>query len=599
MKLSDYVAKFIAGLGTRHVFAIQGGASAHLIHSLAQTPSITCVYHQHEQASAMAADAYSRVSENIGVAIATSGPGATNLITGCCCAYYDSIPVIYITGQVASFRSKADTGIRQLGFQETDTVEMFKYICKYAVFLEKPERIKYELQKALYLARSGRPGPVLIDIPDDFQRVDIEPENIESFVPEQKKIDNTELIKQAKQCIELINRARRPVIILGWGTRLSGAEEELRCLLDILKIPVILTWAMMDFLPVNSPFLVGSFGLHGTRYGNFAVQNADFIFAIGSRLDTHLTGTPVTSFAREAKKVIVDVDITELNKFKKMGLDAELLINADAKKFIQILIDLKNRFNLPNILFWNNKIIDWKKKYPVCTSEYYEEENVNPYVFVRLLSRKLAGGEVIFVDTGCTIAWMLQAFEFKEGQRLFSAFNNTPMGYALPASTGASFALDKKTIICVTGDGGLQMNIQELVTVARHQLPVKIFLINNHAYGMIQQTQDQWFNSQYEGSSTEGGLAFPDFLRVAAAYGIKTFSINKNSELQGVIEKVIKYKGPVFCNVEIPSSHRVKPQVVFGRPIEDGEPLLPRDEFFKQMIVKPAEASLAGENDAD
>ena len=592
MKLSDYIANFLAAQGIRYVFVVTGGAAAHLIDSVAKNPDIDYICTQHEQAAAMAADAYSRVTANIGAAIATSGPGATNLITGVCCAYYDSIPVIYITGQVATFRSRNSTGVRQLGFQEADTVDIFRPFTKYAVLINDPNKIRYELEKAIHIAKTGRPGPVLIDVPDNLQREDIDPLGLEPFVPEQEQKGSDELTEQVAKCIPFLEKAIRPVIILGWGIRLAKAEKEARELIDRLGFPVLLTWATMDMLPSDHPLLVGSFGLHGTRYGNFTVQNADLVLSIGSRLDTHLTGSPITTFAREACKIIVDVDASELSKYKKFGMDVDVAINSDARDFLRAIlsqIDVMGKKDLPE---WKSRITAWKDKYPICPQDYYQQKGVNPYVFVKVLSKEASEGNVILVDTGCGVAWMMQAFDFKERQRLFSAFNNTPMGYSLPASIGASFALGKKSVICITGDGGLQINIQELATILRHNLPIKIFLLNNSGYSMIRQTQDQWLESRYEASTVDGGLAFPDFVKVAAAYGYKTVTINLNRELQGCIRDVLNSAGPVFCNVVISPEHRVIPQVKYGRPIEDAEPLLDREEFRGNMIVGPLEASL-------
>lgn len=591
MKLSDYIADFLAKQGIRHVFAISGGASVHMIDSIAKHPGINYICPQHEQAGAMAADAYSRVTGNIGAAISTSGPGATNMITGVCCAYYDSVPVIYITGQVSTFRLKGDTGVRQMGFQETDTVEMFRPITKYAIRVDDPAKIRYEIEKACYLARSGRPGPVLLDIPDNLQREQINPDELESYIPEPAIKDLSQLSRQVDRCVQLIGRAKKPVIILGWGIHLAKAEREARELIDQLGFPVAPTWAMLDILPFTHPLFVGGFGSHGTRYGNFTVQNADLVLSIGARLDTRAS-SPLATFAREAKKIVVDIDRNELNKFKVLGMETDMLIHANAGDFLRAINQRIVDISRQDISEWMRQIALWKKRYLICPPEYYEQEEVNPYVFVNALSKESAEGDVIFTDTGCTLAWMMQAFEFKENQRLFHDFNNTAMGYALPASIGACFALDGKPITCVTGDGALQMNLQELATVVRHQLPIKIFLINNCGYSMIQQTQDQWLNSMYYASTVEGGLAFPNFVKVAKAYNFKTVTITYNKELCKKIRKVFTIDGPVFCNVEISPKHRVIPQVKYGRPIEDSEPLLERSEFFQNMTVNPDKASL-------
>ena len=593
MKVSDYVADFLAKQGIRHVFAISGGASLHLIHSLADTPGIDYICPQHEQAGAMAADAYARVTGHLGAAIATSGPGATNMITGVCCAYYDSVPVIYITGQVATFRLKRDSGVRQIGFQETDVVAMYKPITKYAVMIEDITRIRYELEKACFLATSGRPGPVLIDLPDNLQREQIEPEELESFVPLETEnlTDKTQLTDQVDLVLKAFEQSKRPIVLLGWGIELAKAKQEARFLVEKLGVPVAPTWAVLHMFPHKHPLLVGPVGTHGTRYGNFALQNSDLVLAIGSRLDTRVAGG-LKDFAREARKFVVDIDGNELGRFKEFGSDNGELIQGDALDFLRVINERIDLVRMPDISPWLMKIKKWKSRYPICLPEYEQEEMVNPYVFVKRLSEAVKESDVLFVDTGCAIAWMMQAFEFKEDQYLYHDFNNTAMGYALPASIGASIALNGEQVICVTGDGSLQMNIQELATVIRHDLPIKIFLINNHGYSMIQQTQDQWLGSCYAASNVEGGLAFPEFEKVADAYGFWTVAIERNCELSDQIHEVLDYKGPVFCNVEIRPEHRVIPQVQFGRAIEDGEPLLDRKEFFENMTVKPHEASL-------
>jgi acetolactate synthase-1/2/3 large subunit len=592
MKLSDYVAQFLAKQGIKYVFAITGGAAVHLIDSIAKTPGITYICPQHEQAGAMAADAYARVTENLGVAISTSGPGATNMITGICCSYYDSVPTLYITGQVASFRLKRDMGIRQNGFQETDIVDMVKPITKYAVLVSDPENIRFELEKAVFIAKSGRPGPVLVDICDDIQRYDIDPNNIRKFLPNPPEPKEGHFYESIDACVKLLNESKRPILLFGWGVHLSHARNEAKQLADLLNIPVTMTWGLKDLLPGDYPWLVASFGTHGTRYGNFAIQNSDLILAIGSRLDTHLTGTPFSTFARDAKKIIVDIDRHELNKFYQLNGLIDVPVLSDAKTFIRELLLRHEEITMKNISAWKIWLEQCRTRFPITNVKTMFHFGVDPYRFVETLSDKTSVGDIIVVDSGCTVAWMLQAFKCKKDQRIISAFNNTPMGYALPAAIGASFASNCRQVICVTGDGGLQMNIQELITVLRHNLPVKIFLLNNHGYGMVQQTQEQWLNSRYEATTIEGGLGFPDFVKVAKAFGFEVINIVDNNELSQSIQKSLSINGPVFCNVEIPPEARVIPQVKFGRPIEDSEPLLSRKEFSDNMIVQPMDVSL-------
>lgn len=538
----------------------------------------------------MAADGYARVGGGIGAAISTSGPGATNMITGICCAFYDSVPVMFLTGQVATFRHKAETGVRQMGFQETDIVEMARPITKYAAMVTDPSMIRYELEKALWIATTGRPGPVLLDIPDDLQRAQIEPDTLQGFQPEPVDRDtNSGLPTLVDRTIELVRRAERPVAILGWGIRLAGAQVAARALVERLGLPTVLTWGALDLLPSDHPLQVPPIGTHGVRSGNFTVQNADLILAIGTRLDTHTIGSPANAFARQAQRIMVDIDQTEIDKFEQLELKIDLPVVADARAFLELALDRAGDLKL-DIGPWRERIDGWKQSYPPGHSGQSDTSHVDPYAFVAALSDAVADDDVIVVDTGCAVAWMSQAFRFKEDQRYLHAFNNTPMGYALPAAIGASLALGGKRVICVTGDGALQMNIQELGTVIRQRLPIKIFLLNNHGYSMIQQTQDQWLGSRYIASSVEGGLAFPDFNGVAAAYGFAPVTIEASGELDGIV-KLVESDGPVFCNVEIRPEERVIPQVKFGRPIEDADPLLPRDEFLANMIVDPVDAS--------
>ena len=589
IKLSDYIAKFLLKNNIHHVFAITGGASLHLIHSVENLDGISLVCPHHEQAAAMAAEAYSRSTGNIGCAMATSGPGATNLITGICSAYYDSIPVLYLTGQVSTFRLKRDTGVRQFGFQETETVQICKPVTKYAKMIEDPSRIRYELEKAIYIAKEGRPGPVLLDVPDNLQREMIDEDSLEGFLPDENDSNNEELERQVQLVINLLRKSKRPVAIFGAGIRLSGGQEKSVTLAKKLNIPILPTWGAIELLPSDQ--VVGTFGLHGTRYGNFAIQNADLVISIGSRLDTHETGSPISSFARGAKKVIVDIDPFELKKFPAFGMEVDISVLSDAKKFIECFLAVAEKEKFPDFSEWHGRIDDWKSRFSICPDIYLESSSVNPYVFVRKLSQLLPSDATIAIDTGCAVAWFMQAFEAKKGQHIFSSLNNTPMGYALPAAIGASIALGKKQVICLSGDGGIQMNIQELATIMHHELPIKIIVINNGGYSMIQQTQDQWLDSNYVGSSKQGGLSFPNFGLLAEAHCINSFKINKSNDLEQTLKEFLKSEGPALLDLVVDSKERVVPQVVFGRPIEDAGPLLDRETFLKQMIVEPLDVS--------
>lgn len=587
MKLSDYVISFLEGQGVKHVFLITGGCAVHMVDSIAKNPNIDYVCCQHEQACAMAADAYSRITGNLGAVITTSGPGATNLVTGTCCSYFDSIPVLCLTGQVPRSQLKTGYDVRQLGFQETDVVSMFNTITKYSALVDNPQMIRYELERAVYLARSGRPGPVLLDIPDDVQRAEINPDELESFVPKEEA-ELSKLNLDVNNVIELIKEAKRPIFILGGGIKLAKAQNKAIEFVEKLRFPVVLTWAAMDMLPHNHPQVVGGFGVSSVRWGNFAVQNSDLILAIGTRLDTHEAGDNLSTFARKAKKIVIDIDRGELDKYKERGMNVDIIINSDAKDFFGEINNKLDGISTQDITEWTEKIKGWKNKYPICPPEYFEQkEKVNPYVFMDCLSEASSEGDIIITDAGATLTWTMQGYKVKKNQRLFSAFNHSPMGYALPASIGASFANSNNTVICITGDGGMQINIQELATIVRHKLPIKIFLIDNRGYAIIRQTQDTWLDSRYEASSLEGGLALPDFAKIAKSYGIRTETIRNHEELRAKIRKTLDSSEAVLCNVELRPTEKIIPKLTIGRPIEDLAPLLDRKELLENMLIEP------------
>lgn len=589
MKTSDYVAQFLVGQGVKMAFVLTGGCIVHVIDSIAKQEGIDYIPVQHEQAGAMAADAYARATDNIGVAVTTSGPGATNLVTGVCCSYYDSVPVVFITGQVPASQLKRDSSSRQIGFQETDVVSIFQSITKYAKLIDNANMIRYEFEKAFYLARSGRPGPVLLDICDDVQRAEINPEELVSFIPEKEFCFDVDLNKSIDQMIDMINCSERPILIFGGGVRLAGAVSLLRSLIEGYSLPFTLTWAAMDCLPHNQPLYVGGFGVTSGRSGNFAVQNADLIVAFGTRLDTHEVGSNLKTFAREAKKIVVDIDAAEQEKYAKMGMYVDLLITANARYVIQTMIDKVNHVIERDRSQWLLWIGKWKSDYPICLEMYRQQvDKVNPYVFMEQLSALVSDTAIIVTDCGSNLIWTMQGFAVKGNQRVLSAFNHSPMGYSLPASIGAALAELDRQIICISGDGGLQMNVQELATIQRHRISIKIFVLNNHGHGIIQGTQDNWLGGRHHASHPEeGGLPDPDFEKIAQAYGIATERIDSNGELPEKISMVLGVEGPVLCNVHQISGPQIYPKLLYGRPIEDPDPLLSREEFRANMLVKP------------
>lgn len=585
MKLSDYVVDYLVSLGTKDIFMVIGGACMHLAHSLHGRSDVRYVCVQHEQAGAMAVEAYSRVTGRLGAMVVTSGPGATNLVTGICGAWFDSIPCIFFTGQVNANEQKGDRPVRQVGFQETDIVSIVRSITKYAALVNRPETIRYELEKATYMARSGRAGPVLLDIPLDVQRAEIDPDRLEPFVPPSSSNapGATDLRAEVEQCIPLIEAAERPVLIVGGGVRLAGAEKEIRTAVDLLGFPVVVSWSGFDLIPYRHPLYAGQFGVYGSRAANYTVQNSDLVLSVGSRLDTRQTGGKRETFARGARKIMVDIDPGELHKGR--GLEPDLAIAADAKAFLRALIDALPGARRRNLEPWILRTHGWKSRYPTVRPEYYSlKEDVSPYVFVKTLSEELSEGEVVIADCGANLTWAIQSFEVKEGQRVFSTFGNSPMGYAYAASMGAAVGLGKP-IICLIGDGGFQLNIQELQTVCHYNIPVKAFILNNRSYGIIKQFQELYMGSLYVGSGF--GYSCPDFVKVAQAYGIPARSIKNHAEMRAVIRQVLAEPGPVVCDVVLDEKSRLTPRLEFGKPIEDQIPYLPRDEFLANMIVEP------------
>lgn len=599
MKLTDYLVRYLVEQKVNKVFLITGGACAHIVDSLGKNKKISYVCMQHEQAAAMAADAYARVTKNIGVAVATSGPGATNLITGVCCSYFDSIPTLMITGQVNLWETKGERNIRQLGFQETDIIDIVRPITKFAALVKEPAKIKYYLDKAIYIAKSGRPGPVWLDIPMNVQHADIDPDKLENFDPKElgSEKESTLLTSSIVSTISKIRISKRPVIIAGAGIKLGRAEKEFLELIDKLQIPVVSTWSGIDILPYDHPLYIGQFGVYGNRAANFAVQNADLILSLGSRLDTRQTGGSPKTFAREAVKIVIDIDEGELNK---AWVVADIPINANVKDFLtelNLIIDTSVAF--PDFSDWHSTCLRWKEKYTAVIPEYNDQKgSVNSYVFIDALSKMLPSNSIIIPDQGGNLTWTIQGFKVKTGHRLFSAFGNSPMGYAMPAAIGAAFADPTANVICIDGDGGFQLNIQDLQTIKNYKLPIKIFILNNNSYGIIKQFQEVYFESRYEATVKETGYTAPDFIKVAQAYGIGTETIRDHSEIAQKLTKVVESKEPVLCDVRLDESQKLMPKLVairtadgkyISKPIEDMIPLLPRDEFKENMIVKPLE----------
>jgi acetolactate synthase-1/2/3 large subunit len=601
IKLSDYVASYLEKKGLSTVFGVTGGASIHLMHSVHINTNLNMVACHHEQAASMAADGYARASGGTGCAIATSGPGATNLITGISGSWFDSIPVLHLTGQVATFRMKRDTGTRQLGFQETDIVQMVKGITKFAHQLEDPLEIHSLLDEAFFQMHDGRKGPALIDIPDNLQREEFELRDFVGKVKTHFPLDQTATtnasdLNKVKQVADLVLRSKRPVLVIGSGTRDYDSRVEIEKILQKLPIPILTTWGAKDVVSTNYEMHAGTFGTHGTRAGNFTIQNADLVITVGTRLSTKETGTPVTDWAREAQLVMVDIDESEISKFKKLGKEVSIGICTYAQNFLTLFNQELQAREIPRYTSWNARVKSWKLKYPhmeVQKNLDNGEHYLTPQEFIQFVQQFVNPKTDLFVDTGCAVAWIMQGLTVPHGSRVFHDHNNTAMGWALPASIGGSFANPERETICVVGDGSLMMNLQELATLKHSGRPVRIILLNNSGYAMVRQTEAQWLDSRHVGTDLTGsGLSFPNFPELFQSFRMSVESINKSNIHLFDLNKNTRVDEIEAFNLLVGSDFGVSPQTRFGYPIEDSDPLLPRNEFLDNMIVKPKDISL-------
>lgn len=581
MKLSDYIASFLKNNGVTTVFGYQGGAITHFVDSIYKAEGIKFISNYHEQASAFAAEGYSRVSGNIGVCTATSGPGATNLITGIGSAFFDSIPCLYITGQVNTYEYKRSKEIRQEGFQETDIVSIVKPITKYSVMITDPEKIKYYLEKAFYIAKTGRPGPVLLDLPMNLQRSEINPDELVGFYESEEYKRELKLqvnMEDIRSLINLIKKSERPVILAGGGIRLAKAETKLERLIELTGIPVACTLMGIDSVDHEHKCYVGYMGAYGNRYSNLAVANCDLLIVLGSRLTSRQTSSITDSFAREAKIVHVDIDKNELNT----KVEEDLSIECDLQLFINSLngVLMNSNYNF-NFDPWIDKINSYKKMYP--SYEIQEDKNaINPNQFINKISEMLHPNSILCLDIGQNQIWACQSLMLKKNQRLLNAGGMGAMGFALPAAIGAWAARPNYKIVAIAGDGGIQMNIQELQTITREKIPIKIIIMNNKALGMIRHFQEMYFKANYYG--TIEGYSVPDFIKISKAYGIKSLKINHESQVDELKEKLNDNES-YFIEVDLKNITYVIPKLGMGRPIEDQEPLLTRKELKDNMII--------------
>ena len=592
IKLSDYVIKRLEETGTRHMFLLPGGGAMHLNDSLGKSEKIQYVGCLHEQACAIAAEAYARVSGTPGLLMVTTGPGGTNALTGVAGAYIESTPLFVVSGQVKRLDMINAQGVRQQGMQELDIISVVKPITKYAALVDDPQMIRYHIERALYEATHGRNGPVWLDIPLDVQATMIDEETLIGYTPFELP-KNAGLEKKVLQVIDALNRAERPVLMVGNGIRLADALPELDELYEALNIPVLTTWNGIDLIEEENPRYFGRPGGLGHRYANFMQQNSDFFLSIGARLNLLQTGYSFDGFARAAYKVMVDIDEAELHK---INVRPDLPVCADAGDFIRELLRHRDLIQKRDRDAWFEFGRRMKEKYPLVPQAYWEQkELVNTYCLLETISKYMTAEDIyVSGSSGSCIDISMQTFKVKKGQRVFCTKGLASMGYGFPSAIGACLAGGRRRTVGVNGDGGFVMNIQELETLRRLKLPVKMFVLCNRGYGAIQATQTNLFAKHFVDCNEASGLSIPPIAEVAGAFGLKTMSIHNNGELDAKVREALKYDGPVIVEVFTPITLTAMPkQVSYKRsdgqmeslPLEYMNPPISEAEMRENMLI--------------
>ena len=589
MRLSDYIIDWLSSKGINDIFTVSGGGSIVLCDAVARSDSMKYYCCHHEQAVAFAAEGYARASNKIGAALVTTGPGGTNAVTGVSSCWIDSIPLMFISGQVYSGQTIKDTQLRQLGVQEINIVDLVRPNTKYAVTISAPEDIRYELEKAYHMAVSGRPGPVWLDVPADLQLAEIDVKQLRPFYPRVVVKDPNE--KEIFQIIQKLNTAKRPVILAGHGIKLAKCEQQLIELIESVKIPLLTTWNATDVIGSDHELFIGRPGAFAERGANFAIQNSDLIIAIGTRLPFMVTGYNVQDFGRNAYKVMIDIDDAELKKSDKL---VDKLLNMDAQVFVEGMNHSSNLINKCDIN-WLELCQSIRKKYPILDVNYKKSNLfVNSYFFINELSKSLNDKAVIVTDMGLSFVGTHQAFKIKKGQKLFTNSGHAPMGWGLPAAFGASRQNPDLLTVCLTGDGGLMMNIQELATVMCHKPNLKIFVYNNKGYLTIKQTQERGFNNRLMGCSDAVDMNFPSFKLISKAHEIPFIKIDNDFELT-VLNDFLNQSGPGICElimdpnqlqIPIAINRKDKKGLTVPSKYEDLYPFLSDQELNESLITK-------------
>ena len=600
VKVADYIFDFLAGHGVKHVFMLAGGGSMHLVDSLGRNKEMEYVPCLHEQAAALAAQAYAEFSNSPGVVLVTTGPGGTNAVTGVAAAWVESSPVLFLSGQVRREHLLGQFNVRSLGQQELDIVSVVKPITKYAVTVLDPQEIRFHLEKALSLATAGRPGPVWLDIPLNVQAAEVDEAMLPGFSssPAWTPTRTAYIENTAASAFALLKKAKRPVLLIGNGARsayLNGLVEQL---VNRLKIPTLLTWKAADMLPEDCPYYAGRPGSIASRGANFTQQNSDLLLILGARLDLPQIAFNPRNFAPRAKKVVVEIDPAEIARLDAV-MDIDVAVGSDVATYLkEFLYLLSLKIPLPNWTAWLKQAKDWQRRYPVILPEYWQEKgHVDTYCLLDVLSDLCLPSDILAPgSSGQCSDIFLQSFRVKQGQRVVNSPGLGAMGTGLPASIGACLASGRRRTICVNGDGGFQLNIQDLETVRRLDLPIKFFILCNGGYASIMATQRAHFGGHLVGSNPASGLTLPDVRKVAEAYGITTpaFTITGHQNLRAQVSQVLACDGPVVCAVSTSPSQPVYPRAtsslqpdgtMTSLPMEDLVPLLPRDELRANILT--------------
>jgi acetolactate synthase-1/2/3 large subunit len=598
MNVSEYIFDFFAKKAVDTVFMITGGQAMFLNDAVGKHGGYKIVFNHHEQAAAMSADAYGRIKNKPAIALVTAGPGAVNAINGVVGGYTDSAPMIVISGQsgLQFVRYQEETGIRQHGIQGINVKPLVEKVTKYFKTIDDPEMLNIYLEEAYESATTGRPGPVWIDVPLDVQRMTVDVGALKKYAPRPVAVNLTAVEHAVSKTYELLKNAKRPIILAGQGVRLSGGTDLFRKFVGMANIPVLTSRLGIDLIESANRLYVGRPGNYGERSANFAVQNADLIIAVGSRLASALVGHDAKNFGKNAYKLVVDIDQKELDK---PGVKIDYKANIDCRDFFRVLTEKFSAHPLPKYDEWIAVCNNWKTKYPVVLAEYKQETPVNSYYFVDRLSDIAPAEAAVLVDTGSCFHVACQVWKVKQGQNFLTTGGLSSMGYWV-AAIGACMANAGGETICITGDGSLQMNIQEFATIKQNNLPIKVFILNNNGYLLIRHTQKNFMDGRFLGESPASGLWCPDSLEIAKAYGIKGVRIDSVAGVDAGIKEVLAHKGPVICDVMTPewqlliprvSSEKLADGTLVSRPYEDMFPFLPRDEFLSNMIVKPDKAT--------